>query len=83
MFDPPTGINKTMCFCGVRVPANERSCFKTPHSKEMAFRLKTLCNWLINRLSSDHASNALAQPKHPAKCHLRVSNKICHFFTEF
>ena len=49
----------------------------------MAFRLKTFCNWLINRLSSDHASNALAQPKHPAKCHLRVSNKknkICHFF---
>ena len=49
----------------------------------MAFRLKTLCNWLINRLSSDHASNVLAQPKHPAKCHLRVSNKknkICNFF---
>ena len=70
-------------FCGVRVPANERPCFKTPHSKEMAFRLKMLCNWLINRLSSDHASNALTQPKHPAKCHLRVSNKnnkICHFF---
>ena len=65
------------------MPANERPCFKIPHSKEMAFRLKTLCNWLINRLSSDHASNALAQPKHPAKCHLRVSNKknkICHFF---
>ena len=73
---------KTRAFCGARVPANERPCFKTPHSKEMAFRLETLCNWLINRLSSDHASNALAQAKHPAKCHLRVSKKkkICHFF---